>query len=173
MPSHTRALAMNPEAFDAWKALQQTIADSLGPRAFELVTLAAAQGIGSAHCRLAHGKKSLRIMTEAELVPVARNYHDAGLPAAEVAMMEFTEKLSTDSSAMTDADSLRLRRAGFSDREIVDIALAAAARNYLSRILQALAIDVDVPPGLGETLRNALLEPLASRQSVPSAAPPG
>jgi len=166
VPSHTRVLAMNPEAFAAWKTLQRVIADSLGPRAFELVTLAAAQGIGSEHCRLAHGNKSLKFMAEAELVHIARDYHDAGLSAAEVAMMEYAEKLSTNSAAMTDADSLRLRDAGFSDRDIVDITLAAAARNYLSRALQALAVDVDVPPGLGETLREALLEPLRSRHSA-------
>ncbi|MGA7205534.1 MAG: peroxidase-related enzyme [Specibacter sp.] len=167
VPSHTKALSMNPEAFAAWKSLQGAIAGSLGLRRFELVTLAAAQGIGSAHCRLAHGNKSLKVMTEAELVRIARNYHDAGLSPAELAMMEFAEKLSTNSAAMNDADTLGLRQAGFGDREIVDIALAAAARNYLSRVLQALAVEVDVPPGLSAELRQALLEPLETRRPVP------
>ncbi|MGO4385432.1 carboxymuconolactone decarboxylase family protein [Specibacter sp. RAF43] len=166
VPSHTKALSVNPDAFAAWRALQGAIAGSMGLRRFELVTLAAALGIGSAHCRLAHGNKSLKFLGEEELVRIARDYHDAGLSAAEVAMMEFAQKLSTNSAAMTDADSLRLREAGFEDREIVDIALAAAARNYLSRALQALAVDVDVPPGLSETLRHALLEPLGTRQPL-------
>ena len=39
---------------------------------------------------------------------------------------------------MTDDDALRLRTAGFSDQEIVDIAIAASARVYLGRMLQAL-----------------------------------
>ncbi len=67
---------------------------------------------------------------------------------------------------MTNADSQILRDAGFSDREIVDITLAAAARNYLSRILQALAVDVDVPPKLSESMRTALLDPLDSREAA-------
>ena len=58
---------------------------------------------------------------------------------------------------MTEADSLRLRDAGFSDREILDITLAAAVRNYFSRALQALAVELDVPPVLGEQLRDALV----------------
>lgn len=164
VPSHTRALALNPEAFDAWKALQSSIAASMGMRRYELVTLAAALGIGSRHCRLAHGKKTLKYIDEEQLLPIAADYRHAGLADAEVAMMDFAVKLGTDSAAMTDADSQALRDAGFSDREIVDIALAAAARNYLSRILQALAVDVDVPPGLSEEMRAALLAPLKSRE---------
>lgn len=160
VPSHTRVLALNPEAFDAWKALQSSIAQSMGIRRYELVTLAAALGIGSKHCRLAHGQKTLKYIEEEKLVRIAENYHDAGLDQAEVAMMDFAVKLSTDSVNMNDADSQTLRDAGFTDREIVDIALAAAARNYLSRILQALAVDVDVPPQLSEAMRTALLKPL-------------
>lgn len=162
VPSHTKVLAMNPEAFDAWKTLQSSIAKSMGMRRYELVTLAAALGIGSRHCRLAHGQKALKYIAEEKLVPIAANYHDAGLDLAEVAMMDFAVKLSTDSVNMSEADSQILRDVGFNDREIVDIALAAAARNYLSRILQALAVDIDVPPQLSEEMRAALLDPLPS-----------
>lgn len=56
-----------------------------------------------------------------------------------------------------DGDSQSLRDCGFSDVEIVDVALAAAARNFFSRALQALAVDADVPPDLSEEVRNALL----------------
>jgi alkylhydroperoxidase family enzyme len=58
---------------------------------------------------------------------------------------------------MTEADAQRLRDAGFSDDEIVDIAIAAAARNFYSRALHALGVPVDVPPDLSPALRDALL----------------
>ncbi|MFL4476450.1 carboxymuconolactone decarboxylase family protein [Paeniglutamicibacter sp. MACA_103] len=166
VPSHTKVLAMNPEAFEAWKTLQSAIAGSMGMRRYELVTLAAALGLGSRHCRLAHGNKALKFFDEQQLLRIARDYRDAGLDEAEVAMMDFAVKLSTDSAAMVEADSRRLRDMGFSDREIVDITLAAAARNYLSRILQALDVDVDVPPKLGEEMRGALLDPIDSREAI-------
>lgn len=162
VPSHTRVLAMNAEAYEGWGKLVSAIAGSMGMRRYELVTLAAALGLESRHCRLAHGQKALKFMGEPELLRIARDYRDAGLDEAEVAMMDFAVKLSTDAAAMNDADSRRLRDLGFTDREIVDIALAAAARNFLSRFLQSLAVDVDVPPNLGEGMRRALLEPFGS-----------
>jgi len=89
-------------------------------------------------------------------------FHDAGLPASEVAMMDYAVKLSTDAAGMADADAQRLRDAGFSDREIADITLAAAARNFFSRALLALNVDLDVPEGLSPGLQAALLSPLSS-----------
>ena len=75
-------------------------------------------------------------------------------------MMRFAERVAVDASAMTDADALRLRDVGFSDREIVDITIAASARLYLGSALQALTVDVDVPERLSEPLRSALVEGL-------------
>ncbi|MGL3806593.1 carboxymuconolactone decarboxylase family protein [Paeniglutamicibacter sp. R2-26] len=160
VPEHTRVMAVNAGAHEGWTKLASSIAGSMGMRRYELVTLAAALGLESRHCRLAHGQKALKFIGEPELVRIARDYRNAGLDEAEVAMMDFALKLSTDATSMDDSDTRRLREAGFTDREIVDIALAAAARNFFSRFLQALAVDVDVPPNLGEELRTALLEPL-------------
>ncbi|MGF9648415.1 carboxymuconolactone decarboxylase family protein [Pseudarthrobacter oxydans] len=160
VPSHTKTMSLNPEAFLAWESLTKAISASLGLRRYELVTLAAAQAIGSTHCRLAHGKKTLRIIPEEQLCAIAKNFHDAGLTEAEVAMMDYAVKLSTHAAAMTDSDALRLRELGFSDREIADITMAAAARNFFSRALLALNVDLDVPQELSEDLRNALFAPL-------------
>jgi len=154
---HTRVLSLNPEAYDAWERLIGAIAGPMDKRRYELITLAAAHGARSRHCRLAHGRKTLRYIDEDELVRIARDYRTAGLSDAEVAMMEFAEQVSIDASTMTDADSRRLREVGFSDREIVDITLAAAARNYYSRAVQALAIEVDETPGISDELRDALV----------------
>lgn len=85
-----------------------------------------------------------------------RDYRTAGLSEAEVAMMDFAAALSRDSAAMTDADSQRLRDVGLTDREILDIALAAGMRNFFSRTLHALAVEVDVPPGLTPELVGAI-----------------
>lgn len=157
VPSHTRVMANNPAAVHAFEQLVRASRRTMDIRRYELVTLAAAEAIGSGACRLAHGRKSLEVFDEDQLVHIARDFHDAGLSEAEVAMMEFAAKLSRDSSSMTDDDAARLRTLGFSDDEIVDIALAAAARNLYSRALHALAVPVDVPPTLSDELRAALL----------------
>lgn len=161
VPSHTRVMALNPEAVRAFEALIRAVAPGLGIRRYELVTLAAAGAIGSVSCVLAHGQKSLKYIDSEELTRVARDFRNAGLPPAEVAMMEFAQKLSRDSSSMTEQDAQVLRDHGFTDREIVDIALAAGARNYYSRSLHALGVDPDVPPRLEPQLREALIDGLS------------
>lgn len=157
---HTRVMSLNPEAYAAWRHMLGAIAAGLGLRRFELVTLAAASGTRSAHCRLAHGAKALKAFTPEQLLLIALDYHQAGLPEAEVLMMDFAYRIGTDPTGITDADTLALREAGFEDREIVDITLAAAARNYYSRAIQALGVEVEVPAALSEELAEALIQGL-------------
>jgi uncharacterized peroxidase-related enzyme len=171
--SHTKAMSLNPEAYMAWEALTKAICTSLGLRRYELVTLAAAQAIGSTHCRLAHGKKILRIISEEQLLAIAKDFHDAGLSEAEVAMMDYAVRLSTDAAAMTDRDTQRLRELGFTDRHIVDVTMAAAARNFYSRALLAIGIDLDVPKGMSEELQSTLLGPLFPLQVPGFGSTPG
>lgn len=160
--SHTQVMAINAEAHEAFEALIRAIVPSIGIRNYELATLAAARGIPSPHCLLAHGRKALRAdaLNEEQLERVALDYLDAGLSDADVALMRFAERLSTDAASMTDADAQSLRDVGFTDRQIVDIALAAGVRNYFSRALQALAVPVEDVPGLSPQLRSALLSPV-------------
>jgi AhpD family alkylhydroperoxidase len=167
--THTRAMGVNPEAYAAFETLIRAVVPSIGLRTYELATLGAARAIGSTHCLLAHGRKSLRagILDERQLLDFATGTPD-GLTAADIAVVAYSEKLSTDPGAMTDADSRTLRDAGFSDRQIVDITLAASARNYLSRALQALAVPVSEMPGLTTELTDALV---AAGQATRAAQP--
>ncbi|MBW9110794.1 carboxymuconolactone decarboxylase family protein [Microbacterium ureisolvens] len=166
---HTRAMAVNPEAHQAFEALIRAIVPSIGLRNYELATLGAARAIGSDHCLLAHGRKSLRagILDEDQLVRLAREGAAADLDEKDMAVIAYSERLSTDAATMTDADTRRLRDLGFTDRQIVDLTLAAAVRNYFSRALLALAVPVDDVPGLSPAVVAALLAPAqAARRDV-------
>jgi len=165
---HTAAMAINPEAHEAFETLIRAIVPSIGIRNYELATLGAARAIGSDHCLLAHGRKSLRagLLDEDQLLRLARDGGTADLDETDVAVVSYAEKLSTDAATMTDADSQRLRDLGFTDRQIVDITLAAAVRNYFSRALLALAVPVDDVPGLSPVLAAALLEPARAARGV-------
>lgn len=155
---HSKVMALNPEAEHAFEALVQAIRPSIGTRNYRLITLAAAGALRSQPCRVAHGTFARDQFDDAQVEAIARDFHDAGLSPAEVAMMDFAVKVSTDAAAMTDADAQNLRDHGFSDRQIVDITLAAAVRNYYSRALNALGVTDPVPPGMPDELRDALLE---------------
>lgn len=159
--AYTRVMAINPEAHAAFEALIRAIVPSIGVRTYELATLGAARGIRSQHCLLAHGRKTLRAaaLEEDQLLRAAVDYREADLSPADVAVMAYAEKMSTDAASMTDADTQALRDQGFTDRQIVDITLAAGARNFFSRSLQALAVPLEDVPGLSPELVEALLSP--------------
>ncbi len=70
---------------------------------------------------------------------------------------------------MTDADAEELRDAGYTDRQIVDITLAAGVRNYFSRSLLALAVPVDDVPGLATELVAALTTSATAHLPRPTA----
>ncbi|WP_460775111.1 carboxymuconolactone decarboxylase family protein [Microbacterium sp. GXF7504] len=155
---HTQAMAMNPEAHAAFEALIHAVVPSIGVRVYEAATLGAARALGSSHCKLAHGRRSVRagVLDEAGLAAFAAG-DDSGFSEAERAVIRFAERLSTDAAAMTDADTQTLRDVGFSDRQIVDITLAAAGRNFFSRALLALAVPTDEMPGLDPAIAAALV----------------
>lgn len=156
--AHTQAMAVNPDAHVAFESLIRAVVPSIGIRVYEAATLGAARTIGSTHCLLAHGRKSLRadVVDEEGLGAFARG-DDSAFSVAEQAVIRFASKLSSDPAAMTDADTQELRDAGYSDRQIVDITLAAAARNFFSRALLALAVPTDAVPGLERSLADALV----------------
>ena len=167
--SHTQAMGVNPEAHAAFESLIRAVVPSIGLRVYEAATLGAARALGSTHCLLAHGRKSLRagILDEGGLAAFARG-DDTGFTPAEQVVVDYAARLTTDPSSMTDDDARSLRNAGYSDRQIVDITLAAAARNYFSRALLALAVPVDEVPGLDPSIAAALTRP-ASGRSRPTA----
>lgn len=160
--SHTRAMAVNTDAYAAFEALIHAIVPSIGLRVYELATLAAAAAVGSSHCLLAHGYKTLAagVLDEEQLIRVARDYENADLSPADLAVMRYAARLSTDAAEMTDADSATLRDAGFTDRQILDITLAAAGRNMFSRALLALSVPTEAVPGLSPRVADALVAPL-------------
>jgi alkylhydroperoxidase family enzyme len=75
-------------------------------------------------------------------VAVSTDWRQARLSAADQAMLEFSEKLTLLPCDMAEADVARLRRHGFTDREILSITLAAAYRNFITRVADALGVEL-------------------------------
>ncbi len=95
--------------------------------------------------------------TAEQLEAIVRDFRNAGLPPAEVAMMAFAEKLTLHAHQITQKDVDALRAHGFSEEEVLDIALAAAARNFYSKVLDAVGAEPDpLYLEMEESLRKAL-----------------
>jgi uncharacterized peroxidase-related enzyme len=68
---------------------------------------------------------------------VAQNWRAAELPARQKAMLAFAVKLTEQPDKIEDADRQGLRKAGFGDRDIWDIAAVAAFYNMSNRLAAA------------------------------------
>jgi|SRR5213593_2493475 len=94
---------------------------------------------------MVHGAVLLRskILTAEQLEALTTDHRNAGLTPAEIAMLDVVEKIVLDAYQVTSEDIEGLRDHGFSDEEIVDIVLAASARSFMSKTLDALGAEPD------------------------------
>jgi alkylhydroperoxidase family enzyme len=137
-PNLVRVFSLRPDAYRGWVQLNGAIkAHDL--RRYELATFAAARRLGSSYCSLQHGKVLAQQFLSFEEVPGLPE----GLDEADRAVMELAEKVVDDATSVTQADVDRLRALGLADAEIVDVVLAAAARCFFSKTLDALGVEPD------------------------------
>jgi len=144
VPNHARVFSLRPEVLEAWRAFQGSIRKNLRLRRYELVTLAAAKALNCRYCLLAHGAiLNKNGVSVDQLRAILTNFHDAGLERAEVAMMEFAQKIVRSANEMTQADVDALRALGLEDIEILDITLTATMRSFASKTFDALGAGPD------------------------------
>jgi uncharacterized peroxidase-related enzyme len=156
--NYTRVFANRPDVYAAWLQLNGAIKQAMDLRRYELATLGAARRLRSSYCSLAHGK----VLAEQYLDPqtvraIALDHTSSGLDALDVAVMDLAEKVASDATSVTRGDIERLRGFGLSDADIFDVVVAAAARSFFSKTLDALEVRADpVYRDLEPRLRDAL-----------------
>ncbi len=142
--NYTLLFSLRPDAFRAWRQLVGAVMSTMEPRRYELVTLAAAEALWSRYCVAAHGAiLESAFIDRPQLEAIVHDFRQAGLTPLEVAVMAFAEKIALRAHAVTDADVDQLRILGLGDAEILDVALAAAARSFFSKTLDALGCEPD------------------------------
>jgi alkylhydroperoxidase family enzyme len=141
--NYERALAAagRSDVLEAWAGLRDAITSRMDPRRYELVTLAAARRLRSSYCSLAHGKVLLELGEPVR--EIASHRRAAGLDEVDLALMDFAEQVVDDASSIGDSERQRLRDLGLSDAEIMDVALAASARCFFSKALDAIGVLPD------------------------------
>ena len=157
--NYDKALSHRPEVHEAYDRLGDLIKDGMDLRRYELATIAAARRLRSSYCMLAHGSVLVeRFMAPAELRAIVADHRDAGLDEVDVAVMDLAERVVDDATSITEADLDRLRRLGLTDRDILDVVLAAAQRCFFSKVLDAVGTQPD--RGYVETVEPELREAL-------------
>jgi uncharacterized peroxidase-related enzyme len=168
VPNWAQAFSLRPGVRDGWAALLTSIQPNLPARTYELATLAAARALRSSYCSLAHGSVLAdQVFDAATVTAIMKDAPEASVEPGERAMMAFVEKVVLNADRVSRADIDVLRSHGYQDEEIFDVAAAAAARCFFSKLLDALGVQADSTfNDLDPTLREALTvgRPIADRR---------
>jgi len=168
VPNYAKVFCYRPEVMDRWAGLLSAIRRTVEPRRFELVTFAAAHALRNSYCSLAHGKALTAFLGEDDVRALADQQGSDSLSPAEKQMVRFARKVATDASSITQDDITALRRYGFADDEIFDIAAVAAARSFFTKILDSTGAEADIGhAGMKTALRKSLTvgNPITQRES--------
>ena len=156
VPNFVQTFAARPAVFEAWKQLNGAIKASMDLRRYELATLAAATALKSSYCSLAHGQVLAEKFFTAE--EVAGLVTDPPTDPVDRAVMAFARKVALHADQITQDDVDELRALGLSDADVLDVSLAAAARCFFSKTLDATGTTPDpayhdlLPPELVKAL---------------------
>ena len=74
---------------------------------------------------------------------IERDYRAAELTPGDRQMLDYAAKLTRDPGDMLEDDVIALRKRGFSDRAILDIAQVAAYYAYVNRISDGLGVSLE------------------------------
>jgi len=104
----------------------------------EMIAVAVSAHNRCYYCLVAHGAAVRELSGDAALGELmAMNFRAARLSKRERAMLDFAVKLTAEPWLIEDEDRDSLRRAGFSDRDIWDIAAVAGFFNMSNRVASA------------------------------------
>lgn len=138
VPNYAKTFSHRPDLYQAWTSLIKNISSTMDPRRYELATMGAALALNSSYCSLAHGEKLLGLGASKEAVrSLAGTGTPAGLTDQEQAIVRYAAKIARSATDVTEDDIEELRSLGLTDVEIFDVAAAAAARCFFSKLLDA------------------------------------
>ena len=111
----------------------------------EMIAVAVSSENKCFYCLTAHGEAIRRLSGDPALGEAfVMNYRAANLTPKQRTMVDFAVKMTRESYAIEDADRAGLREAGWSERDIWDIAAVASFFNMSNRM--ASAIDMRPNP---------------------------
>jgi uncharacterized peroxidase-related enzyme len=140
VPNVLKAFAFDDAKLQAFVDYRQELvqnAENLSKLEIEMIATVVSSQNRCFYCITAHGN-AVRALGDPVLGEMmVMNYRAARLDKRQRAMLDFAVKLTTQPWEVEEKDRERLRRAGFTDRDIWDIASVAAFYNMTNRIASA------------------------------------
>ena len=137
VPNYAKVFCHRPEVMRLWADLLAGIKRPMDKRRYELVTFAAANALRSTLCSLAHGKVLTEFFSVEDVQLIAKGQVPKSLSTRSHARWRVTP------SALTSTDVERLKHHGVTDAEVFDIAAAAAARAFWTKVIESLGVEAD------------------------------
>ncbi len=148
VPNVLRAYAFDIAKLNAFTAMYNDL--MLGDSALtklerEMIAVVVSSANRCWYCQVAHGAAVRELSGDPVLGErMVMNYRTADLTPRQRAMLDFAVKLTEASARVEEPDRQALRDAGFTDRDIFDIASVAAFFNMTNRV--ASAVDMRPNP---------------------------
>jgi len=145
VPNVLRAYAFDVDKLDAFTALYNDLmlaASGLTKLEREMIAVTVSSINRCWYCQVAHGAAVRQLSGDPALgEALVMNWRAAALDARTRAMLGFAAKVTGESHRIEEVDRQALRDAGFSDRDIWDIAAVAGFFNMSNRVASATAMQ--------------------------------
>lgn len=145
VPNVLKAYAFDIDKLNAFTAIYNNLmlADSgLTKLEREMIAVCVSSLNRCWYCQVAHGAAVRELSGDPVLgEALVMNWRVANLTPKQRAMLEFAEKLTLASSKVEEADRQALRDAGFSDRDVWDIASVTGFFNMTNRVASATGME--------------------------------
>ncbi len=144
VPNVLRANAFDVEKLNAFTGIYNDLMlakSGLSKLEREMIAVVVSSINKCFYCLVAHGAAVRQLSGDPMLGEMLlMNYRVAPLDTRQRAMLDFSAKMTTASATIEESDRQALREAGFSDRDIWDIANVAAFFNMTNRVASATAM---------------------------------
>ena len=141
VPNVLKAFAFDDDKLQAFVDYRQHVvqnAENLSKLEIEMIATVVSSQNRCFYCITAHGNSVRQLGDPLLGEMMVMNYRAARLSKRQRAMLDFAVKLTTAPWEVEEEDRERLRRAGFNDRDIWDIASVAAFYNMTNRMASAI-----------------------------------
>lgn len=144
VPSLFRLIANSPAALGGYAGLNGALSKTLDVKTRERIALAVAQVNGCDYCLSAHTYLGLNL---AKISPAEMALNRKGTSADRTAdaAVGFAAKVARERGHVSDADIAAVRKAGFSEAQIVEIVALVAENTFTNYLNEVAKTDIDFP----------------------------
>ena len=161
LPEIFRAISIDPEALEAIRELNETLAfgnSTLSRVQEEAIATVVSVANRCSYGALTHGGFLRHHSEDREMaVHLLSDYTGAQLSSRDRSMLDFALRITRGPAALTQNDLAELRQGGFNDRDILSIVLVACLINFMNRL--ASSLGVVAPANLQRMVESWLTEP--------------